>query len=39
MNKQKHKNQEALELLIKAEDLGRESGDLTLNEDLQRNGR
>ncbi|WP_185290451.1 lipopolysaccharide assembly protein LapB [Chryseobacterium lactis] len=34
MNKQKHKNQEALELLIKAEDLGRESGDLTLNEGI-----
>ena len=34
MNKQKHQNQEALTLLIKAEELGREAGDLTLNEGI-----
>ncbi|MBB6329084.1 tetratricopeptide (TPR) repeat protein [Chryseobacterium sediminis] len=34
MNKQKHQNQEALELLIKAENLGKEAGDLSLNEGI-----
>lgn len=34
MNKQKHQNQKALELLVKAEQLGREAGDLTLNEGI-----
>ncbi|WP_343680265.1 tetratricopeptide repeat protein [Chryseobacterium arthrosphaerae] len=34
MNKQKHQNQAALEQLIKAEELGREAGDLTLNEGI-----
>lgn len=34
MSKQKHQNQKALELLVKAEQLGREAGDLTLNEGI-----
>ncbi|UKB85089.1 hypothetical protein LF887_05530 [Chryseobacterium sp. MEBOG06] len=34
MNKQKHQNQEALALLVKAETLGNEAGDLTLNEGI-----
>lgn len=34
INKQKHQNQEALKLLIKAENLGREAGDLSLNEGI-----
>ncbi len=34
MNKQKHKNQEALELLVKAEQLGKDAGDLALNEGI-----
>lgn len=34
VQKQKHQNQTALELLIKAQELGKESGDLTLNEGI-----
>ncbi|KYH03851.1 hypothetical protein A1704_20940 [Chryseobacterium cucumeris] len=34
MNKQKHQNQEALKLLIKAENLGKEAGDLSLDEGI-----
>ena len=34
VQKQKHQNQAALELLIKAQELGKESGDLTLNEGI-----
>ena len=34
VHKQKHQNQAALELLIKAQELGKESGDLTLNEGI-----
>ncbi|KAA2215639.1 tetratricopeptide repeat protein [Chryseobacterium sediminis] len=34
MNKQKHQNQKALELLIKAENLGKEADDLSLNEGI-----
>lgn len=34
MSKQKHQNQKALELLVKAEQLGREARDLTLNEGI-----
>jgi len=34
MNKQKHQNQKALELLTKAENLSKDVGDLTLNEGI-----
>ncbi|WP_106915798.1 hypothetical protein [Chryseobacterium aurantiacum] len=34
VHKQKHQNQTAMELLIKAQELGEESGDLSLNEGI-----